>query len=278
MFNQCTRATLGRLTLGVALLTAAAFTAAGVARGAGVTPYVYTDKAGDSVSAPDIQKVVLTDKGDGTVGVEIDLAAIIPDDGDSMVWFGIDADRNRQTGNSLGFEYGIGLDATGAWTSKWDNGDWVAANAAPSSPTVMGGTLGFTLTLSDFGVTSFNFIVLSFHGDDSDAAPEYGSFGYPSQVTTAAAIQGIVVSAKTLFPKAGTTFSIPAPQIKLTTGEIVTPDVTVAVLSYQGQVLKPVGGLAWKIPKSYKGKHLVLKVLAVYQGSMKTISLTVTPR
>jgi hypothetical protein len=277
MVNQFTRATLGRLILGVALLTMAAFTAAGVARGAGVSPYTYTDKAGDSVSAPDIQKVVLTDKGDGTVGVEIDLAAIIPDDGDSMVWFGIDADRNRQTGNSLGFEYGIGLDATGVWMSKWDNGDWVAANAAPSSPTVMGGTLGFTLTLSDFGVTSFNFIVLSFHGDDGDAAPEYGSFGYPSQVATPE-INAIVVSLSALFPKAGTTFSIPAPQIKLTTGDIVTPDVTVAVLSYKGQALKPVGRLAWKIPKSYKGKHLVLKVIAVYAGSMKTISLTVTPR
>ena len=50
------------------------------------------------------------------------------------------------------------------------------------------------------------------------------------------------------------------------------------MLSYKGQALKPAGQLAWKIPKSYKGKHLVLKVLAVYQGSTKSISLTVTPR
>ena len=277
MVNQFTRATLGRLIFGVALLTMAAFTAAGVARGAGVTPYVYTDKAGDSASAPDIQKVVLTDKGDGTVGVEVDLAAIIPDDGDSMVWFGIDADRNRQTGNSLGFEYGIGLDATGVWMSKWDNGDWVAANASPSSPTVMGGTLGFTLTLSDFGVTSFNFIVLSFHGNDSDAAPEYGSFGYPSQVATPE-INAIVLSLSALFPKAGATFSISAPQVRLATGDIVAADTVTATLSYKGQALKPAGQLAWKIPKSYKGRHLVLKVTAVYGSSTKSISLTVTPR
>ena len=76
MFNQRTRTTLGRLILGAALLTMAAFAAAGVARGAGVTPYVYTDKAGDSLSAPDIQKVVLTDKGDGTVAVEIDIPTV----------------------------------------------------------------------------------------------------------------------------------------------------------------------------------------------------------
>ena len=276
MLGQLTRAPLARLVAGVALLAVLAFAAAGTARAAGA-PYVYTDKAGDSASAPDIQKVVLTDNGNGTVGVEIDVASILPDDGDSMVWFGIDADRNRQTGNSLGFEYGVGLDATGAWMSKWDNGAWVDFNHGPSSPTVMGGSLGFTLDLSDIGVTSFNFIVLSFHGDDGDAAPEYGSFGYPSQATTAAAIAGVLVKVATLFPKAGTTFSIATPQVKLTTGDIVDADIVVAVLSYKGQALKPVGLLAWKIPKSYKAKRLTLKVLAIYGGTTKSVSLTVIP-
>lgn len=277
MFNQCTRATLGRLSVGVALLTMAAFTAAGVARGAGVTPYVYTDKAGDSLSAPDIQKVVLTDKGDGTVGVEIDLAAVIPDDGDSMVWFGIDADRNRQTGDDLGTEYGVGIDATGVWMMKYDGSDWVAFNHTPSSPSVLGGRLGFTLTLSDFGVTSFNFIVLSFKGDDSDAAPEYASFAYPDQ-SARPAIDGIVLAATALFPKAGSTFSITTPQVKLTTGDIVAADSVTCTLSYKGQAIKPARACAWKIPKTVKGKHLVLKVTAVYGASTKSVSLTVTPR
>ena len=277
MFNQCTRATLGRLILGVALLTMTAFAAAGVARGAGVTPYVYTDKAGDSLSAPDIQKVVLTDKGDGTVGVEIDLAAVIPDDGDSMVWFGIDADRNRQTGDDLGTEYGVGIDATGVWMMKYDGGDWVAFNHTPSSPSVLGGRLGFTLTLSDFGVTSFNFIVLSFKGDDSDAAPEYASFAYPDQ-SARPAIDGIVLAATALLPKAGATFSITTPQVKLTTGDIVAADSVTCTLSYKGQAIKPARACAWKIPKTVKGKHLVLKVTAVYGASTKSISLTVTPR
>jgi hypothetical protein len=238
---------------------------------------MYTDKAGDSVSAPDIQKVVLTDKGDGTVGVEIDLAAVIPDDGDSMVWLGIDADRNRQTGDELGDEYGVGIDATGAWMMKYDGGDWIQFNHTPTAPNVLGGRLGFTLTLSDFGVTSFNFIVLSFKGDDSDAAPEYGAFSYPDQAARPT-IQGIVLAASALFPKAGSTFSMAAPQVKLTTGDIVAPDTATATLSYKGQAIKPAGQLAWKIPKSYKGKNLVLKVTAVYGTSTKSISLTVTPR
>jgi len=276
MLGYISRATLARLVAGVALLALLAFAAAGAARAAG-TPYVYTDKAGDSASAPDIQKVVLTDNGDGTVGVEIDVAAVLPDDGDSMVLFGIDADKNRSTGDQIGLEYGVGVDATGVWMMKYDGGDWTPYNHAPSSPTIVGGRLGFTLTLSDFGVTSFNFIVLSFHGDDSDAAPEYNAFAYPDQ-TARPAIDSIVLSAVALFPKAGTTFTFATPQVKLTTGDIVAADSVTCTLSVKGKAIAPVRQCAWKIPKADKAKHLVLKVTAVYGASTKTVSLAVTPK
>ena len=263
MLGHHTRATLARLV-------------AGAARAAG-TPYVYTDKAGDSASAPDIQKVVLTDNGNGTVGVEIDLAAVLPDDGDSMVVLGIDADKNRQTGDGLGLDYGVAADATGVWMMKYDGGDWTPFNHAPSSPTIVGGRLGYTLTLSDFGVTSFNFMVLSYHGEDSDAAPEYNAFTYPD-VAAKPAIDGIVLSAVALFPKAGSTFSFATPQVKLTTGDIVAADSVTCTLSYKAQAITPVRQCAWKIPKTDKGKHLVLKVTAVYGASTKSVSLAVTPK
>jgi hypothetical protein len=277
MVTQRTRATLIRLVVGVALLTTLAFVAAGTARATTAgTPYAYADKAGDSGSAPDLQQVVLTDNGDGTVGVEIDLAAVVPDDGDSMVLLGIDADRNRQTGDNLGLDYGVGVDAQGVWMMKYDDGDWVAFNHAPSSPTILGGRINFTLTLSDFGVTSFNFVALSFHGDDSDAAPEYGEFSYPDQ-SAKPAIAGIILSAVALFPKAGSTYTFAAPQVRLTTGDIVAADSVTCALSYKGVAIKPLRQCTWKIPKTYKAKHLLLKVTAVYGGSTKTISLTVTP-
>ena len=274
MVTQLTRAILIRLVVGVALLAMLAF-AAGTARAAS-TPYAYADKTGDSASAPDIQQIVLTDNADGTVGVEIDLAAVIPDDGDSMVLLGMDADRNRQTGDEMGLDYGVGVDAQGVWMMKYDNGDWVAFNHSPSSPTILGGRVNFTLALSDFGVTSFNFVVLSFHGDDSDAAPEYGEFSYPDQ-SARPAIAGIILSAPALFPKAGSVYTFAAPQVKLTTGDIVAADSVTCTLSYKGVAIKPLRQWAWKIPKADKGKHLVLKLTAVYGGSTKTISLTVTP-
>ena len=131
---------------------------------------------------------------------------------------------------------------------------------------MIGGRLGFTLTLSDFGVTSFDFIVLSLHGDDSDATPEYGAYNYPDPGGTGRRSPRSSSTSTALLPKAGKTFTVPAPQVKLTTGDIVAADSITVTLTYKGQALKPRRQWAWKIPKTYKGKHLVLKVAATYQG------------
>ncbi len=276
MFTSTRRGRLGGLAAAIAVLALVIVAAAGATRTTGGVTYVYNDKAGDSATAPDIQKVVLTDQGNGLVGVEIDLAAIIPDDG-SMLVFGIDADRNSQTGDPLGLEYFVGVDASGPWLMQWNGTQWAPANHQPAGATVNGGQIGFTLTLSDFGVTNFNFIVLSFHGDDGDAAPEFGSFTYPDPAARPA-IAAVVLSASALLPTAGKTFAVPPVQLKLTTGDIVAADSTTVALTYKGQALKPLRHWAWKIPKTYKGKHLTLKVTATYQGSTRTISLPVVVR
>jgi hypothetical protein len=276
MFTSTRRGRLGGLAAAIAVLALVIVAAAGATRTTGGVTYVYNDKAGDSATAPDIQKVVLTDQGNGLVGVEIDLAAIIPDDG-SMLVFGIDADRNSQTGDPLGLDYFVGVDASGPWLMQWNGTQWSPANHQPAGATVNGGQIGFTLTLSDFSVTNFNFIVLSFHGDDGDAAPEFGSFTYPDPAARPA-IAAVVLSASALLPTAGKTFAVPPVQLKLTTGVIVAADATTVALTYKGQALKPLRHWAWKIPKTYKGKHLTLKVTATYQGSTRTISLPVVVR
>lgn len=275
MFTRITRGRLGGLAAALAVLALVLAAAAGASR-SGATTYVYTDTSGDSASAPDIQKVVLMDQGNGLVGVEIDLAAILPGDGSTVV-LGIDADRNLQTGDQLGLDYYVGVDATGPWLMRWDGSQWSPANHQPASATLAGGQIGFTLTLSDFGVTSFNFIVMSFHADDSDAAPAFGAYSYPDPAARPA-IDAIVVNAAALFPTAGKTYTVPAPQVKLTTGDIVAADSVTCTLTYKGKALKPLRQWAWMIPKTYKGKHLTLKVTATYQGSTRTISVPVIPK
>lgn len=124
MHRQHLPAITRTLVLAVALV--AFGLALGASHGAAAgQPNVYTDPAGDSASAPDIQKVTMTDNGNGTVAVEIDLAAAIPDDGSSFLVFGIDADRNRSTGDPIGIEYAVEIDAGGS--------DLVSGPAAHSS-------------------------------------------------------------------------------------------------------------------------------------------------
>jgi hypothetical protein len=274
MSTESTRRRLGAFVAALAVVTLAAAAAAGAARAG--TGFVYTDAAGDNYSAPDIQQVVLTDNGDGTVGVEVDLAAALPGD-DSFVGFMIDADRNRQTGNSLGAEYAVDSDVTGAAMTIWDGEEWVDFDHHPLAPALDGGKLTFTLTLSDIGVTRFDFIVGGLSEDDIDAAPEEGAFSYP-QAPAQPTIEGITLAMRALFPKAGKTLNVaPSVQLRLSTDEIVGPDSLTCTLTNKGKRVKPAGDCSWKLAKTLKGKTLTLKLTAGYQGETRTVTLPVKP-
>ena len=275
MSTESTRRRLGALATALAVVTLAALAAAGAARaGAG---YVYTDAVGDNYTAPDIQQVILTDNGDGTVGVEVDLVAALPDDGSSGVAFMIDVDRNRQTGNSLGAEYAVDLELAGSSIMAWDGEGWEDYDHRPLASAFDGGKLTFTLTLSDIGVTHFDFIVGALSADDIDAAPEEGAFSYP-QAPAKPTITGITLAMKALFPKAGKTLNVaPSVQLRLSTDEIVGPDSLTCTLTNKGKRIQPVGDCSWKLAKTLKGKTLTLKLTAGYQGETHTVTLPVKP-
>jgi hypothetical protein len=239
------------------------------------TAYVYTDASGDNASAPDIQKVTLTDAGDGTVSVEIDLAAAIPDD-ESMLIFGMDADRNQQTGNH-GDEYAVFVGSGSAGLGKWDGSSWSTFTHQAISPNMVGGRVTFTLTLADLGTQAFDFWAGSYHASDTDAAPESGIFTFP-QTEAKPSIQGLMLNAAALFPKAGKVFAIHALQVKLSTNQIVAADTITCTLSFKGKALAPVGTCAWKLPKTLRNKKLSLKVTAGYQEATQSITLLIWPK
>ncbi len=257
--------------LAAAIVAVAVF--AGAARAG--TVFVYTDAAGDNASAPDIQKVTLNDAGDGTVGVEIDLAAGIPNDGSALM-FGIDADRNQQTGDN-GDEYMVFIGPDSAGLARWDGSNWSTFNHQAISPNMVGGRTTFTLTLADLGVSVFDFWVGAAHGNDEDDAPEHGMFTFP-QTATKPSIQSVLLSASALIPKAGKTLAIPSVQVKLSTNQIVSADSVTCTLTYKGKAIAPVGTCAWKIPKAYRKKRLVLTLNASYQDATSTLTLPVFPR
>ncbi|HEY3542334.1 MAG TPA: hypothetical protein VGK79_07310 [Gaiellaceae bacterium] len=260
--------------IAVTLVALVAATIAGTAR-AGAT-YVYIDPPGDNKSAPDVQKITLTDGGDGTVAVEIDLAAEIPP-GDSFVYFGIDADRNRDTGNR-GDEYAVILRSDSGVFAKWDGGGLVPADHHAIAPNMVGGRVTFTLTLADIGADEFDFWVLTSAGaDDFDTAPTDGVFSYP-QTVAKPSIQSVLLGARAILPRGGRTFALGSVQVKLSTSEIVTADSLTCSLTRKGEPLAPVGTCAWKIPESLKRQVLVLTVTAGYQGAEGRITLPLVPR
>jgi hypothetical protein len=263
-----------RITLVASILSATAVLAGGAH--AAASPSAYTDAAGDSKSAPDIQKVTVTDGGNGTVGVEIDLAADIPDDGSGLL-FGIDADRNKNTGDRTGLDYAVYLDATGAGFAKWDGTQWASAPHQLISPSMAAGQVRFTLTLADIGVQTFDFFVASLHGDDLDIAPDDGVFTYP-QVAETVTIRSVVVNATALFATAGKTYAVRGVQVRLSNDQIVPADSTTCVLAYKGKALKPLTTCTWKIPRIYRKRRLMLTVTATSGGSTGTIKLPITPK
>jgi len=273
---------LKRLAVAAAVLVTAVV-AAGAAR-AGMA-YTYADPAGDSGTAPDIRAVTLSDNGDGTVGFRIDLVPGISDDESGVVVL-VDADRNPQTGSD-GAEFAVVADAQGAGLARWDGSDWADFEHQPLSPDLDGGTLTFRLTLSDIGVTAFDFRVGAVRGDDVDLAPDGGGvFAYPppsasasgSAEPAAPTIAGVVVRAHVLLPKAGKRFTVPAPQLRLSDDEVVAPDSYACTLRNHGRLVKPVAKCSWKLAKATKGKQLTLKLVVHYGGASRTLALSVTPR
>lgn len=275
-----------KLAIVLALLVSAAAICAVSARAA--APFVYSDPTGDSATAPDVQQVQLTDNGDGTVAGEIDLAATIPADDDSYVCLEVDADRDRGTGDELGAEYFLYFDAGGFGFGKWSGSKFELAPHHSLQARLDGGRITFTLTLADVGVSTFDFIVMTGHGDDYDAAPARGAFAYPQAQapTSSATVQAapaaptitmVVISATALFPKAGGTMTVPAPMLRLGNDAVVAAASFTCKLTYKGGAVKPLRKCAWKLPKAYKGKRLSLTVTASYKGQSSTVTLPVKP-
>jgi hypothetical protein len=270
-----------RFTLAVAiLLLSLAVSQARAASTAAAS--VYTDSSGDSKSAPDITQVTLTPNADGSaVALDIPLGSDRFEN-DGILVVELDTDRNRATGDEMGGEFVIVVGSRGLFIAR--GSDHSSFDHHALDATLSGGHLQLTLTLSDLGVTSFDFTVLTGRGNDVDAAPDdLPAFTYPQAVSTPAApaaaqIRSVILPAGALFPKAGSQLRIPSLQVTLTDDTIVTADTLMCSLSFRGKPLAPSAPCTWKIPKSYRSKKLMLSVHVGYHGSTSDLTIPVVPR
>ena len=239
--------------------------------GGALASQTYMDTAGDAPSgAPDITQVTISHKIAGDITFQVAFANRSILAGEDLVVTLIDKDQDNSTGAG-GDDYSFfvsGFAPTAAFLVP-------AGSDNPSAiGTVLWASQAMTVVFNKAQIgypTAFDFSLASgtLRMQVPEFVPHSGELTY-SLVTEVAAIQlpKVVTTVK-----AGKVFSIKGTTVKLTTDEVFTPDTLTAKATAGGKALKPLGGgLSWKVPKAAKGKKLVVKVTAGYQGITKTQS------
>jgi hypothetical protein len=248
----------------------------------------YNDGTGDGKGAPDIGKVTVASDGTGqilfTIGVDN-----LPSPSDVRTLLLIDSDMNQQTGKteSLGADYAFLVDesdngyAFGHWNgTAWEDTSYATVGVRTSST-------GITISVnrSELGNTSeFNFWVRTLKGDSSldqmDDGPDDGTWNY-SLAANGPDIQNVLVQPQPALPMHGQLFSLAPAGLKLPpTGEAISilpqPESYTCTATLKGQRLAGVGtgGCTWKLPKTSKGKTLVVTLTVSYQGATKSFPFT----
>jgi hypothetical protein len=247
----------------VVAVVAALFAAGSAARPTVAEPLLpkatYHDESGDSKTAPDITKLVVTNTAPGRLKFELTLRTVKKLLGSNLIVF-LDTDRNRRTGDSLGSDFGLQATEKGIAFASFDGeGSAEVTPSKPLSPRLKQGVLSFTLTLEDLGSPkSLGFTAVSGHGSDIDImSAGAGPYVFPARPE----IQRILVPFAALMPKAGTVFRPIGIDVVLAEG---SPEAKIDLslqLKVAGRVLTPLaGGKTWNIPLSLKGKTGSLKV------------------
>jgi hypothetical protein len=240
----------------------------------------------DSGSAPDIGKVTVTSDAAGTVQFDVAFSGGSPNR-DGLTLLLLDTDLNAATGSVDvgGADYAFVDDrAEGVYDfahwdgSRWDSGiPYSTVHVFSSGP-----TLRIVVNRSELGNTEgFNFRVVTrareSSGDEHDGAPDNGMWNY-SLAARGPEIRTVLVDPKPAAPKAGQTFTVAATALQLPPTVTVAaglprPDsydcrATLAGKSIHGQ---GDGGCAWKLPKTARGRMLVVTVTVRYQGVTKGV-------
>ena len=242
----------------------------------------YSDSTGDVQDpkiVPDIAQVTLASAPDDTVTFDVHLAAsndlhsAPPERGLSWIFVAIDTDRNPATGAEWGDLVAYQIGPHRFALRRWDGAAYSDFAHKPTGEQFSGTDLTFTLTLSDLGVSAFDFWVTGGNLGDADRVPNTGIHSYPPAITS------LVVPASLLRPRAGRVYRLRGITARLSNEGTAVPDALNCSLAYSGKPLRPLAhGCAWTIAKRYRGKALRLTLTGTYRGGSATFQLVVRPK
>ena len=232
-------------------------------------PIEVTDPAGDSSGAPDITRVTVANDLAGSILFVVQVGNRSGFVANDVVAIFIDADRNATTGNAAGADYAIGFDGAvpGIGLVKWNGttfedtttttlrGAWSSGYVALIDRAELGSTTAF----------DFQVVTVLVDGDGSDVTP---GTDFETYTIAPPHIASIVPGFSTLKPRAGTTFRLKSVQLALETDETAAAGTFTCKATLAGKRLRGTGsgGCTFKLPKTAKGKRLVVTITAAPAG------------
>ena len=260
-----------KLSLAV-LATVAALAAPGIVQAA---PMSYTDPAGDNGSAADIGVVTVQLAADGYIHVRPTIAnqpAIMTP---GAILIGFDTDRSLATGGPGGLDYFFIFlfeDLSGALL-RWDGSDWAEADAQQGDVRYLVGSSGFELLIRPAvlgGATAFNFKVVAGTGaadQPLDHAPDQGTWLF--EAIGPAVVEDVDATFVPAAPRAGRVFQVPVVRVTLSDGTTIIAPSYRCVAQLSGKLLRGTGrgGCTFRLPKSAKGKRLLVTLFVTYKGA-----------
>lgn len=270
---------MSSIALRLAVLAAAALTVVAVA---GAAPTSYLDPSGDNGSAADIGAVSAELAADGYIHIVPAIANFPGLGADGAVLVGLDTDRSGSTGSNQGADYIAIMDlkSLSGGLLKWNGSDY---DAVSGDSRFLVGSSGIEFHLkpsSVGGATAFNFFVVAATGAGDalqlDFAPDNGTWFFEKPAPAPAVATSAKATYAPLAPRAGRAFRVAAATVNL------DDDTTAAAQTFRcratlaGKALRGTGagGCTFAVPKTAKGKRLVVTVTATYGGR----TLTVAPR
>ena len=235
-------------------------------------PVEVTDPTGDSNGAPDITGVTVANDLSGTILFVLEVANRSDFVARDEILIYIDSDRSGATGSpdrGGGVDYRLRIDATSSDFERW-NGTGFAP--APRTTVRVAWVNGYVASVSRSelgGTTSFAFYVRARMqegpGNQFDVSPTDSLFAY---ALSPPHIDAIRPSFSPAAPRAGATFKVNSVRIQFETGEVAVASAFTCRATLAGKRVRGTGrgGCTFKLPKTAKGKRLVLTMTATATG------------
>jgi hypothetical protein len=199
---------------------------------------------------------------------------------DGVVLAFIDSDRNPQTGGlDAGVDFVAVLQLNGPGLVRW-TGTTFEPTADDISPTLsLEGRLTFTIAKTAMNNTQkIDVVVIATtdSSENSDGAPDQSPFTYLPPINQ------LLIPATVSSVRAGGVLSARAVRAQMTptAGQTVMVQPTLrCTLTYRGRTIKAMaGGCRWRIPRSWRGRRLTLRILATVGTESQTQTVTVRVR